>query len=337
VLPRLSIVVPCYREAGNLRRLHQETRSVIAVLGVEAELVLVDDGSPDDTRRVALEIARRDPHVRVISFSRNFGKEAAMLAGLRAAQGEVVALMDADLQHPPMLLKEMYDTIAQGHADQVVARRTRAGDPAARTAFSRLYYRVVNSLIEVELHDGVGDFRMLSRRAVDALLRLSERNRFSKGLFAWIGFPVVEIQYANVGRDVGESSWTLKSLLNYGIDGVVAFNHRPLRVMVYAGMASLGMGVLYLLWLLGNALTRGITAPGYITTIAVVVFFSGVQLLSIGVMGEYVGRIYLEVKGRPHYIVAVDSAAPTHPLPQPSVGEPLLAPHVTPDEDRADD
>lgn len=305
--PQLSIVVPCYREAGNLRRLHDETRQVIDLLGVDAELVLVDDGSPDETRSVAMEIAREDPAVHVLSFSRNFGKEAAMLAGLRAARGEVVALMDADLQHPPRLLEEMYQTIMTGEADQVVARRSRTGDPAVRTALSRLYYRLVNALIEVRLQDGVGDFRMLSRRAVDALLTLSERNRFSKGLFAWIGFPVKELSYENVGRDVGESSWSLKSLLNYGIDGVVAFNHRPLRVMVHAGFLSLGLGILYLLWLLANVFTFGITAPGYVTTIAVIVFFSGVQLLSIGVMGEYVGRIYLEVKQRPHYIVEVDS------------------------------
>lgn len=306
--PRLSIVVPCYKEAGNLQRLHEETRAVVETLGIDAELVLVDDGSPDDTRAVALELARRDTRVRVLSFSRNFGKEAAMLAGLRAARGDVVALMDADLQHPPHLLQEMYKVIERGEADQVVARRTRTGDPAVRTALSRFYYRVVNSLIEVQLQDGVGDFRMLSRRAVDTLLQLTERNRFSKGLFAWIGYPVAEIEYDNVGRAAGESSWSLKALLNYGIDGVVAFNHRPLRVMIHWGLVAIGLGVLYLLWLLANMLTRGIDAPGYITTIAVIVFFAGVQLLSIGVMGEYIGRIYLEVKARPHYVVEVDSA-----------------------------
>lgn len=303
----LSIVVPCYQEADNLERLHRETRAVVQELGMNAELILVDDGSPDNTRSVALGIANQDPHVRVISFSRNFGKEAAMLAGLRAAEGNVVAIMDADLQHPPRLLQQMYQIIATGTADQVVARRTRDQDPWLRRQLSRTYYRLVNSLIEVRLTDGVGDFRMLSRRAVDALLKLSEANRFSKGLFAWIGFPVAEIDYADVGRDTGESSWTLRSLLNYGIDGVVAFNHRPLRLLIHAGLASFGLGVLYLVWLLINVMAVGIEAPGYITTIAVIIFFGGVQLLSIGIMGEYIGRIYTEVKRRPHYVVEVDS------------------------------
>ncbi|MEL4359418.1 MULTISPECIES: glycosyltransferase family 2 protein [unclassified Luteococcus] len=307
--PALSIVVPCFNEAGNLERLHDEALQALTELGVDAELVLVDDGSRDATRAVALRLSERDPRVRVISFSRNFGKEAAMLAGLRAARGEVVALMDADLQHPPRLLCRMYQMISTGEADQVVARRTRQHDPWLRRQLSRLYYGCVNSLIEVELQDGVGDYRMLSRRAVDALLQLTEANRFSKGLFAWIGFPVVELQYSGVGRAVGESSWTLSSLLNYGIDGVVAFNHRPLRLLIYAGLASFGLGLAYLAWLLVNAMLVGIDVPGYITTIAVIVFFGGVQLLSLGIMGEYIGRIYAEVKHRPHYVVALDSKA----------------------------
>ncbi|MEL4505369.1 glycosyltransferase family 2 protein [Luteococcus sp. H138] len=304
----LSIVVPCYREADNLARLHEELSALDGRLDAELEIIIVDDGSPDDTFDVAREMASRDPRIRVLSFSRNFGKEAAMLAGLRAATGDVVVVMDADLQHPPELLVQMWERIRSGDVGQVVARRTRDGDPAVRTFFSRLYYRTVNSLIDVELTDGVGDFRMLSRPAVDALLLLSERNRFSKGLFAWIGFPVETIDYRNVGRAAGESSWTFRQLVNYGLDGVISFNDRPLRKLTGLGVLATAVGLLYLVYLLFDWAVDGVDAPGYITTIAVVTVLGGIQLLGLALVGEYIGRIYAEVKARPHYIVAHDSA-----------------------------
>lgn len=317
MLDMLSLVVPCYNEAGSLERLHEETLAATAGLGREFELILVDDGSRDDTLEVARLLAARDPRVRVLSFSRNFGKEAAMLAGLRASRGDAVAIMDADLQHPPQMLRDMVTVLLRGEADQVVARRSRDGDSRVRTWFSRLYYRLVNGLVDVELTDGVGDFRVLSRRAVDSLLELGEQNRFSKGLFSWIGYPTTTISYKNVLRDAGESSWTFKSLVNYGLDGVLSFNQKPLRFVFWVGVFAILVSLAHLLWLLVGFFREGVETPGYLTTMTAVTMFSGVQLISLAIIAEYIGRIYLEVKRRPHYIIAesLNDPAQTRPVP----------------------
>ncbi|MGA4506393.1 glycosyltransferase family 2 protein [Propionibacteriaceae bacterium G1746] len=313
MLSMLSLVVPCYNEAASLQRLYAETVEATAGLSQEFELILVNDGSRDNTLDVARQLADHDPRVRVLSFSRNFGKEPAMLAGLRAARGDAVAIMDADLQHPPQLLRDMVGVLDRGEADQVVARRSRDGDSKVRTFFSRMFYKVVNGMVDVELTDGVGDFRVMSRRAVDALLQLGEQNRFSKGLFSWIGYPTVMLSYKNVLRDAGESSWTFKALVNYGIDGVVSFNQKPLRAVFIIGVAAIVASLLYLVWLLVGWLISGVQTPGYLTTITAVTLFSGVQLISLAIIAEYIGRIYLEVKGRPHYIIAESINDPADP------------------------
>ncbi|OLT43585.1 glycosyltransferase [Serinicoccus sp. CNJ-927] len=306
-MPALSVVVPCLNEEGTLVELHGRLHEVAAGLGLGQgglEVVLVDDGSTDATLDLARGLADTDPSTVVLRLSRNFGKEAAMLAGLRAATGDAVALLDGDLQHPPELLASMYTLLTTTDAEQVVARRDRAEDPFVRSVLSRLYYRLVNSLIEtVRIQDGVGDFRVMSRAFLDALLALPERNRFSKGLFSWVGFPTATVSYRNVSRGEGRSAWTLRSLLNYGIDGALAFNTRPLRLLMHLGGWAVLAAVAYLVWLLVGYLLHGVTQPGYITTIAVITGLSGVQLLAVGVMGEYVGRIYQEVKARPSYLV----------------------------------
>ena len=301
----LSLVVPCYREEANLIDLHA---AVEAALGHdnEWELVLVDDGSPDKTLQVAKDLAEQDRRVKVIGFSRNFGKEAAMLAGLEYSSGQRVVVMDGDLQHPPSLIPEMLKKMDEEDADQVIARRNRTGDSAVRTGLSRLYYRFVNSMINVQLADGAGDLRVLSRRAVRAILSMPETQRFSKGLFSWIGFPTAEITYQNVQREGGESSWSTRKLFNYAIDSVLSFNSRPLRAVIWLGGGVFSLGVLYFIYLFVSWLINGVSAPGYITTIAAIIGFGGVQLASIGIVGEYVGRIYTEVKRRPHYIVSVE-------------------------------
>ncbi|AXE39964.1 glycosyltransferase family 2 protein [Acidipropionibacterium virtanenii] len=304
--PLYSIVVPCYKEAANLVELHRRCMAALSSPTRDIELILVNDGSPDNTLEVAERLTRQDPRVRVLGFSRNFGKEAAMLAGLRAARGEAVAIMDGDLQHPPELLGRMADHLEAGMADQVVARRNRTGDPRVRTALSHLFYVAMNKFGKMHVTDGEGDFRMMSRKALDALLELTERNRFSKGLFSWIGFPTDVIEYENVQREAGGSSWTLRSLFNYAIDGLIAFNEKPLRMVIHIGMLSLTLAVLYLIWLVVEWIRHGVQVPGYLTTIAVIVFLSGVQMVCLGVMGEYVGRTYTETKKRPHYIVATD-------------------------------
>lgn len=303
-LPDLSLVVPCYREEENLCELYTE---VDAALGQDIfwELILVDDGSPDATLQVATNLAERDRRIKVIGFSRNFGKEAAMLAGLEYSAGQRVVIMDGDLQHPPSLIPKMLAKMDAEGTDQIIARRNREGDPIIRSCLSRLYYRFVNSMMDVELADGAGDFRILSRRAVRTILAMQEAERFSKGLFAWIGFPTTEITYQNVKRESGESSWNTRKLFNYAIDSVLSFNSRPLRAVIWLGSLVFGIGVIYFVYLFVNWLLHGVAAPGYITTIAAVIAFGGVQLASIGIVGEYVGRIYTEVKHRPHYVVAV--------------------------------
>jgi polyisoprenyl-phosphate glycosyltransferase len=301
----ISIVAPCYDEEAVLERFHEEVQKVaeeLLPLGHDMEFVYVDDGSRDRTLAVLERLADLDARVRYVSFSRNFGKEAALLAGLRHASGDCVVVMDADLQHPPELIKRMVDLHGQGY-DQVIARRTRTGDGMTRTLTARLYYRLVNRLVDVELVDGVGDFRLLSRRVADAVLALTEYNRFSKGLFAWVGFPSTTFEYENAAREAGRSSWTFRGLLNYGLDGLLSFNNRPLRAALHLGMVLLTVAGLYTAWIVGAALINGVQTPGYVTIITAVTGVAGVQMIMLGVIGEYTGRIYYEVKGRPHFLV----------------------------------
>lgn len=301
---RLSIVCPCYNEAKNIEALVAAIASCLRPVEVSWELILVNDGSSDDTWSHITAAAARDLRVRGINLSRNFGKEAAMLAGLRAALGDAVVIMDADLQHPPELLPALIATWRTEQVDQVVARRNRDGEPWLRRRLTQLYYRVVRSLMDVPLEDGAGDFRLLSRRALDALLELTETKRFSKGLFAWIGFPSSHVDYVNVTRARGTSSWSFRSLLNYGIDGVIAFNDKPLRLGIHIGIGAVGVSFLYLAFLFGQWMFVGVEAPGYLTTLGAIVFIGGLQIILIGLVGEYVGRIHGEVKRRPVYVVA---------------------------------
>ncbi|MGY6020964.1 glycosyltransferase family 2 protein [Streptomyces spinosirectus] len=301
----ISIVAPCYNEEDVIELFHDQLQRVadqLLPLGHDMEFVYVDDGSRDRTLAALERLAGRDARVRYVSFSRNFGKEAALLAGLRHASGDSVVVMDSDLQHPPELIARMVELREDGH-DQVIARRTRTGDPMARTLTARLYYRLVNRLVDVELVDGVGDFRMLSRRVVDAVVDLSEYNRFSKGLFAWVGFPSTTFEYENAAREAGRSSWSFRGLLNYGIDGLLSFNNRPLRAALHLGMVLLTIAGLYTAWIVGAALVNGVQTPGYVTIITAVTGVAGVQMIMLGVIGEYTGRIYYEVKRRPHFLV----------------------------------
>lgn len=298
----LSVVVPCFNEAATLDRLHAAISAEAAATGEEYEVVYVDDGSTDSTLDVIRKLAVADPRVRYTSFSRNFGKESALLAGIRAATGDAVIIMDADLQHPPELLPRLVGLWRQGF-DQIVARRNRHGDPRLRTWLSRAFYRLVNRWIEVRLVDGAGDFRLISRRVVDALLSMPEYNRFSKAMFAWVGFDIAYIEYANVSRQGGTSTWTFPKLVNYAMDGLLSFNNRPLRLAIYLGMALASLAFLYLLWIVGSAMTFGVQTPGYVTLLAAIVGLGGLNMIVVGVIGEYVGRIYYETKQRPHYLI----------------------------------
>lgn len=299
----LSIIVPCFNEEQVLQQFFEEIQKEMLHLNQSYELLFIDDGSKDQTIEIIQTLANSHKEVSYVSFSKNFGKEAAMLAGLTYASGELVVIMDADLQHPPHLLGPMLQKQQEGY-DQVIAKRSRTGDAKARTFFSQMYYKLVNGLMDVKLEDGVGDFRLLSRRAVDALLSLQEYNRFSKGLFSWIGFEEAVIEYENVVREEGQSKWSFRSLLNYGVDGILSFNNKPLRIAIYLGLSITVASLLYVVVMLFSIIFNGIDVPGYFTTLAGILFLGGIQLFFLGIIGEYIGRIYYEVKRRPHYIIA---------------------------------
>jgi glycosyltransferase involved in cell wall biosynthesis len=304
--PELSVVIPCFNEEDSLPHLVEVLVEELPKVAGSYEVLLVDDGSRDRTLPLLREISRERPAFRYLALSRNFGKESAMLAGLSHARGDKVAIMDADLQHPPTLLAEMLPLL-DGQTQQVVARRTRENDPAIRTFLSKAYYRLINRLTEVDLEDGVGDFRVLDRTAVKALLTLGETNRFSKGLFAWIGFDTAVVDYRNVSRAAGTTKWRLSDLFNYGIDGVVSFNYRPLRLSIWFGVLVTAVALGYALWVLGEAIVHGNSAPGYVTLICAISGFGGVQMILLGVIGEYLGRIYAETKRRPLFLLKESS------------------------------
>ncbi|MCQ4635273.1 glycosyltransferase family 2 protein [Anaerovorax odorimutans] len=301
----LSIIIPCYNEEEVIELFYEKLKLCLMTLDnteFDYEIIFVNDGSKDQTLQKLQGLAIRDSSVKYISFSRNFGKESAMLAALEYTSADCVVIMDADLQHPPELIPQMLSLYEQGY-DQVIAKRSRTGDSKRSTFFARLYYKIVNKAVDVQMVDGAGDFRLLSRPAVNAVISLKETNRFSKGIFSWIGFKQTYIEYENQVRVSGETKWSFKRLLSYGIDGIMSFNVQPLRICLYAGGILLTISILYLIYLFISILINGIDVPGYFTTVLLISILSGVQLISLGVIGEYVGRIYAEVKKRPAYIV----------------------------------
>ncbi|MFD7713460.1 glycosyltransferase [Streptomyces sp. NPDC059785] len=323
---QISVVVPCFNEEEVINTFHCALTSVLDETRRSFEICYVDDGSRDTTRARLRSLAAADQRVRYTSLSRNFGKEAAMLAGLRMSRGDAVVLMDADLQHPPGLLHRMLELGRHGY-DQVVARRDRSGEGILRRTLSSAYYRTIGRCMDVDVVDGEGDFRLLSRRAVDAVLALPEANRFSKGIFSWIGFDTVSFTYRNVGRAAGQSKWGGRRLLNYGIDGLISFNSRPLRLVIYAGLALSFAAFAYALWIVAEVVLHGVEVPGFATLLTAVVALSGIQLATLGVIGEYVGRIYSETKRRPLYVVReTDRNSQTfHPVPVAAGPGPPLA------------
>lgn len=302
MMPKLSIVVPCYNEQQNILDFYNEALQYVQDLHVEIEFIFVDDGSKDDTLSILRSLAEKEKCVHYLSFSRNFGKEAAILGGLQFASGDAIVLIDADLQHPPSLIPEMWHYFQEGY-DQVIAKRNRVGEKFIRRKLTNLYYRMVNHLIEVTVTDGVGDFRLLSRQATDALLKMTEYNRFSKGLFSWIGFHEKVIEYENQTREKGSSKWSFSSLLNYGIDGILSFNNKPLRIAIYSGLIITLFGLIYILISLIKYFIHGVDTPGYFTTISSIIVLGGMQLIFLGIIGEYIGRIYYETKRRPKFFI----------------------------------
>ena len=304
-MPIISIVVPCYNEEEALPLFYQEaTRVAGEMSGIDFEFVFIDDGSRDNTLSVLRRLAAADRRVLFVSFSRNFGKEAGMLAGLEAATGDYVALMDADLQDPPALLPELYRAVTEEGYDCAATRRTtRAGEPPIRSFFARLFYRLIHKISDADIVDGARDYRLMRRAVVDAILSMREYNRFSKGIFGWVGFRTKWIPFVNVERVAGETKWSFWKLFRYSLEGIVAFSTVPLALASVLGVLLCLIAFVFILVVLVKTLAFGDPVGGWPSMICVILFLGGVQLLCIGILGQYLSKTYLETKRRPIYLV----------------------------------
>ena len=300
----LSIVVPCYNEQETVELYYDAVTKVLGTMDIEHELIFVNDGSKDDTLAKLTGLYNAHPgEIKIIDFSRNFGKEAAFLAGLRAAKGDYVTVMDADLQDPPEMLPKMFEVMEKNNDDVVGSRRvTRAGEPKIRSFFARSFYKIINRYIEVEIVDGARDFRLMKRRVVDAILSLKEYNRFSKGLFVWVGFKCEYLEYENIERVAGETKWSFWGLFRYALDGIIEFTNAPLHFAFWTGGGLTCVMVIEMIVLLIRALLgRAVSSTALV--LSCVLFLGGLILLCVGILGEYLAKTYGEVKQRPHYIV----------------------------------
>lgn len=306
---KISIIIPCYNEEAALPYFFTEIRKVAdnmtATKGLAFEFLYIDDGSKDGTLNLLREFAAEDNRVRYISFSRNFGKEAAMYAGFQHAAGDFAVLMDADLQHPPDMLEEMYLAITEEGFDIAAARRvSRKGEPPIRSFFARCFYRLINKISRAEFVDGASDFRMLSRRAADALLEMREYNRFSKGIFGWVGFQTKWIPYENVERVAGETNWSFWKLFLYSLDGIIAFSTAPLTVAFVVGVLFCLAAFIGIVIIVVKTLIWGDPVAGFPTLACLLLLIGGSIQLSLGIIGQYLAKTYLETKCRPVYIIA---------------------------------
>lgn len=301
----ISVVVPCYNEQGALPFYYDKMKEVMALLPeLSFEIIIVDDGSTDGTLEVTKQLAKSDDRIRYISFSRNFGKEAAMYAGLKNASGKYTAIMDADLQDPPEMLPEMYRVITEEGYDAVGTRRvTRKGEPPVRSFFARKFYKIMSRISKANMVDGARDYRLMNRKYVDALLSLGEYNRFSKGLFGWVGFKVKWLEFENVNRIAGETKWSFGQLFLYSLDGIVAFSNVPLYMASIAGIGSFIAAITAMIFIIVRRLVFGDPVAGWASTVVIILFIGGIQLLSIGILGLYLSKLYLEAKNRPIYLL----------------------------------
>lgn len=306
---KISIVVPCFNEKEALPLFYDKVMDVMQMMertaDVSFEMIIVDDGSQDDTLKVARHLADEDDRVKYISFSRNFGKEAAMYAGLQHATGDYAAIMDADLQDPPDMLPEMYKVLTEEGYDAVGTRRvTRKGEPPIRSFFARKFYRLMSRISKANMVDGARDYRLMNRKYVDALLSLKEYNRFSKGLFGWVGFKVKWLEFENVNRVAGETKWSFWQLFLYSLDGIVAFSNVPLYMASIAGVFSFVIAIVAMIFIIVRRIAFGDPVAGWASTVVIILFLGGIQLLSIGILGLYLSKLYLEAKDRPIYLVS---------------------------------
>lgn len=302
----LSVIVPCYNEQENVPYFYEElmkNESFFREKKLDIEIIYIDDGSKDGTVSEIKKLRERDARVRLVSFSRNFGKEAAMYAGLQKSRGDYVVIMDVDLQDPPSLLPEMYSLVEAG-CDSVATRRvSRQGEPAVRSFFARMFYRLMHRISQAEIMDGARDYRLMTRQMVDAVLQMAEYNRFSKGIFGWVGFETRWIAYENIERAKGETKWSFWKLFKYSIEGITAFSTMPLTIASFAGVFFCIVAFLAMLFVIVRKLIFGDPVSGWASTVCIILMVSGVQLFCVGIVGQYLAKTYMEVKRRPIYLV----------------------------------
>ncbi|MBY5009825.1 glycosyltransferase family 2 protein [Streptococcus suis] len=306
----ISVIVPCFNEEEAIPYFYDAMEKVRKEMGEQFEYIFVNDGSKDGTLTVLRQLSGQDRAVRYLSFSRNFGKEAALYAGLQAAQGELVTVMDVDLQDPPEMLMEMKAMLAANpDLDCVGTRRvSRDGEPPIRSFFAKLFYKLMNKISQVEVVDGARDFRLMRRHMVDAILSVSEYNRFSKGIFAWVGFETEYLPYENVERVAGETSWSFWKLLSYSIEGIINFSDTPLNIASYTGFFTFLLSLVLMVFVVFKTLVFGDPTIGWPSTICIILFLGGLQLMTIGILGKYLAKVFLETKKRPIYIVKEKSS-----------------------------
>ncbi|AGU78154.1 glycosyltransferase family 2 protein [Streptococcus intermedius] len=301
----ISIIIPCFNEEESLPLFYAEMEKIKQQIKEEFEYIFVNDGSKDRTLQVLRDLNQTDRNVHYLSFSRNFGKEAALYAGLQHATGDYVTVMDADLQDPPALLIQMKNMLDENaELDCVGTRRTtREGEPLIRSFFAKMFYKLINKISQVEMVDGVRDFRLMRRQMVDAVLEVSEYNRFSKGIFAWVGFKTEYLEYKNVERVAGQTSWNFWQLFNYSLEGIINFSDAPLTIAFVGGVVACLLAFFLIIIVIIRTLIFGDPTSGWPSMISIILFLGGFQLLTIGILGKYIGKIFMETKKRPIYVI----------------------------------
>lgn len=304
-MKKISIIVPMFNEEQVINMFYDETKKVLKEIEEKYtyEFIFVDDGSKDNTLNLVKKLREKDDKVTIISFSRNFGKEAGIYAGLNNATGDLVVIMDADLQHPPKIIKEMCEGIEEGYDTVTTRRINRKGEPIIKSAFSKMFYKIMSKIVDFEVVQGSQDFRMMKREVVDAIISLKEYNRFSKGIFSWVGFKVKYIEIENVERAAGTTKWSFKSLFKYALEGMLSFSTVPLRISTVLGLLISIVAIIATCVIIIQTLIFGKVVPGYASIITAVLFMGGVQLVCLGVISEYIAKMYLEIKDRPKYII----------------------------------
>jgi glucosyltransferase len=303
-MQELSVVVPCFNEEKTLPLFIEEVEKVFEKMEVEVVYYLVNDGSTDQTLNVLRELAQQNSRIRYLSFSRNFGKEAALLAGVKATKGDFVTVMDADLQDPPYLLPEMLRLICEDDYDVVGTKRSgREGEPPIRSWFAQAFYKLINNISDTKIVDGARDFRLMTRQVVDAILELKEVNRFSKGLFSWVGFKITYLSFENRKRVAGETSWSFWNLFKYSLEGIINFSEAPLNIATFIGVISCLISFFTMIYYFIVNLIWDNPVPGWTSTACIILFIGGLQLFCLGIIGKYLGKIFLETKRRPIYLI----------------------------------